>query len=234
MVNWFTGGGNPAREQSKPGKRPGWKVRQRARDARPKSDTVKARRLETQFPGLNPPGYTNSDWIRVRRSLQTDFVTLFVLSSILPASKKRREGNEREPKSLHAYLLLAKRGSPQPRCQRKSWLWAKALKTRHGDGVLIVVRERESLLHGQGGQVIQLRERSRYAQCRKPKCAASAAENERTARYWDCWRIPCVPNLSLPKGLNPEREGGGKHVGAKSNVARSHQSRGLLTQDVDG
>lgn len=95
--------------------------------------------------------------------------TSSVLPSILPASKKRRQGNEREPKSLIAYLLLAKRGSPKSGRHRKLWLWTQVLKTRQGDGVLVVVRDRESLLHGEGGQVIQLRERSRYAQCRKPK-----------------------------------------------------------------
>jgi hypothetical protein len=56
MVTWLTRGGNPTREQSIPGKRPGWRVRQRARDARPMSDMVKARLLETQFPGLTPQG----------------------------------------------------------------------------------------------------------------------------------------------------------------------------------
>jgi hypothetical protein len=73
MVTWLTGGGNPAREQSIPATHPGWKVRPPARDARPTSDMVKARLLETQFPGLNLPGYTNSDWIRVRRKLTDEF-----------------------------------------------------------------------------------------------------------------------------------------------------------------
>jgi hypothetical protein len=102
-------------------------------------------------------------------SLQTDFPTRFVLSSILPASKKRRQGNEREPKSLSAYSLLTKRGSPKPGRHRKLWLLVQTMKTRHGDGVLVVVRGRESLPHGEGEQVIQLKERSRYAQCRRPK-----------------------------------------------------------------
>src|SRR2546429_9955215 len=47
-----------------------------------------------------------------------------------------------------------------------------------------------------------------YAKHGKPEFAGSAAESECNKRCWDCWKIPCIPNLSLPIGLNPEKEGG--------------------------
>jgi hypothetical protein len=101
MVTWFTGGGNLAREQSIPGKRPGWKVRQRARDARLTSDMVKARLLETQFPGLNPPGYTNSDWIRGRRELTAAF-SGGCLYSLALSQRRRRDVKETNGNLRHS------------------------------------------------------------------------------------------------------------------------------------
>jgi hypothetical protein len=58
------------------------------------------------------------------------------------------------------------------------------------------------------GRYQQVAEAWRYAKCRQLKCAASAAKNEGTEWYWDCWNISCAPNLSLSKDLNPERERG--------------------------
>lgn len=108
MVTWFTGGGNPAREHSIPGTRPGWKVRCTARGARPKSDMVKAKLLETQFPGLNPPGYTKPDWIRVLRELTAAFADGCLYS--LALSQRRRSdvketnGNLRHSLRTHCQL----------------------------------------------------------------------------------------------------------------------------------
>jgi hypothetical protein len=125
--------------------------------------------LKPSFLALTRQGTRNLTGYVYGGSLQVNLPMSSVLSSLLPASKKRRQGNEREPTSLIAYSLLAKRGSPKPGCHRKVWLLVQTTKTWHGDGVLVVVRGRESLLHGEGGQVIQLRERSRYAKCRRPK-----------------------------------------------------------------
>ena len=70
--------------------------------------------------------------------------------------------------------------------------------------------------------------------CATRWCAASAAESECTGRYQGCWKTLCTPDLSLPRGLNSERKGGVKHVGAKGNVRGSHQSCGLSVQSVYG
>lgn len=44
-----------------------------------------------------------------------------------------------------------------------------ALNIRHGNGAAIVVRNRESRLHGEGRQVILLIKKWRYAKCKKLK-----------------------------------------------------------------
>ena len=46
--------------------------------------------------------------------------------------------------------------------------WPKC-REAHGHGVPIVVRDRDSLLHGEGGQVSQTSKTRRYAKCRQPK-----------------------------------------------------------------
>ena len=68
-------------------------------------------------------------------------------------------------------LGVAMSGRPQSRSDVRRPRNARSPKGRepHGDGDPIVVRVRESRIHGEGGQVIRCRDAWRYATCRTPK-----------------------------------------------------------------
>jgi hypothetical protein len=57
-------------------------------------------------------------------------------------------------------------------------------------------------------------------------------KDERSKSCREYRNISCASNESLPQGLNPERERGVSHVGAKGNVAGSHSSCELSAQGV--
>jgi hypothetical protein len=105
---------------------------------------------------------------------------------------------------------------------------------QHSGQNLLTCRGIYQLPLGKGGGKLGQTSTDFEVKHRKSACAASAAESEYTGRYQGCWKTLCIPDLSLPYGLNSERKGEVEHVGIKGNVGESHHFSELSMQSVYG
>ena len=77
------------------------------------------------------------------------------------------KGRKPYPTMNTAFYSVTKWGLPKLECSQE--LWVQALKIQYGNGAAVVVRVRESRIHGEGRQVILLIIEWRYAKCKKLK-----------------------------------------------------------------